>query len=59
MREKKVYTHLVIASHQDDVEIMCPQGIVNCYDDEQKGLVAVIVSDGGGSPRSGRYQNFT
>lgn len=57
--EKKVYTHLVIASHQDDVEIMCPQGIVNCYDDEQKGLVAVIVSDGGGSPRSGRYQNFT
>ncbi len=57
--DKKVYTHLVIASHQDDVEIMCGDGIVKCYDNDKKGLVAVIVSDGSGSPRNGKYQNFT
>lgn len=56
---KKVYTHLVIAAHQDDVEIMCGDGIAQCYNDENKGLVAVIVSDGAGSPRNGKFANFT
>lgn len=57
--KKNIYTHLVFAAHQDDVEIMCGDGIVQCYDDEKKGLVAVIVGNGSGSPRSGKYANFT
>lgn len=57
--KKNIYTHLVFAAHQDDVEIMCGDGIVQCYDDEKKGLVAVIVSNGSGSPRNGKYADFT
>ncbi|MDD4315800.1 MAG: PIG-L family deacetylase, partial [Clostridia bacterium] len=56
---KAVYTHLVFAAHQDDVEIMCGDGIVRCYDDAKKGLVAVILSNGSGSPRSGRFAGFS
>lgn len=56
---KNVYTHLVIAAHQDDVEIMCGDGIAKCYDNPNKGLVAVVVSDGAGSPRNGRFAHFT
>lgn len=56
---KKVYTHIVFAAHQDDVEIMCGDGIVQCYDNGEKGLIAVIVSDGAGSPRNGRFADFT
>ncbi|MDR0697552.1 MAG: PIG-L family deacetylase [Christensenellaceae bacterium] len=57
--KKKVYTDMVIAAHQDDVEIMCPQGIIKCKDDKNAGLVAVIVTDGAGSPRSGQFANYT
>lgn len=57
--EKKVYTHLAIAAHQDDIEIMCGEAIEACYDDENKGFVAVVLSDGGGSPRNGEFADFT
>lgn len=57
--KKNNYTHLVFAAHQDDVEIMCGDGIAQCYDDENKGLVAVIVGNGSGSPRNGKYASFT
>ncbi|MDR2266206.1 MAG: PIG-L family deacetylase [Christensenellaceae bacterium] len=58
MRECKC-SDLVIAAHHDDIEIMCPHGIIACKDSTDKGLVAVIVSDGAGSPRTGAYANFT
>lgn len=57
--KKNICTHLVFAAHQDDVEIMCGDGIIKCYDNADKGLVAVIVSDGSGSPRQGRYADFS
>lgn len=57
--KKEVYTELVIAAHQDDVEIMCPQGIVSGYQNEDNGLVAVICTDGAGSPRAGLYADMT
>lgn len=56
---KEVYTHIVFAAHQDDVEIMCGDGIVQCYNNPEKGLVVVIASDGAGSPRNGKFANFT
>ncbi|MDR0751112.1 MAG: PIG-L family deacetylase [Christensenellaceae bacterium] len=55
----KICTDMVIAAHQDDVEIMCPQGIIKCRNDKNHGLVAVIVTNGSGSPRSGRFAAFT
>ncbi len=55
----KPHTHMVVVAHQDDVEICCPNGIVECYQDDAKGLVSVIVTDGGNSPRAGRFADFT
>jgi len=55
----KPVTHIVVAAHPDDVEIMCGAGIASCYKKENQGLLAVIVSDGGGSPRSGEFENYT
>ena len=26
--KKQIYTELVVAAHQDDIEIMCPQAII-------------------------------
>lgn len=56
---KDIFTDLVIAAHQDDVEIMCPQGIVRGYQSDAFGLVAVITANGSGSPRTGSYANTT
>lgn len=59
MLGKPVSTDLVIAAHQDDIEIMCPQGIVKGYQSEVYGLVAVVATDGAGSPRTGKFANMT
>jgi Uncharacterized proteins, LmbE homologs len=50
---------MVIAAHHDDIEIMCPQGIVKGYKSAVCGLVAVVMTDGAGSPRTGEYASFT
>lgn len=50
-------THLAIAAHQDDVEIMAQPGILACYEQKDQHFTAVIVTDGSGSPRSGRFKN--
>jgi len=52
-------THLCIASHQDDVEIMAAAPILECFGRSDKQFTAVVVSDGAGSPRSGVYADFT
>jgi LmbE family N-acetylglucosaminyl deacetylase len=52
-------THLCIAAHQDDVEIMCYGAIAECYADENKWFSAVVVTDGAGSPRDGDYAAMT
>lgn len=56
---KQVYTDLVISAHQDDIEIMCPQGIIKGYQNKDFGLVAVVTTNGSGSPRSGRFASMT
>lgn len=57
--KKDVCTEMVIAAHQDDIEIMCPQGILSGYQNAEKGLVAVVMADGAGSPRAGEFAGYT
>jgi LmbE family N-acetylglucosaminyl deacetylase len=52
-------THLCIAAHQDDIEIMAYHGIAACYGRKDRGFVGVIVTDGAGSPRTGRFAKYT
>ncbi len=52
-------THLVIAAHQDDIEIMAYHGIAECFGLKDKWFTGVVVTDGGGSPRDGIYKSFT
>jgi LmbE family N-acetylglucosaminyl deacetylase len=55
----KRVTHLGIAAHQDDIEIMSMQGILEGFGNHQKWFMAVIVTNGAGSPRDGLYGNYT
>jgi LmbE family N-acetylglucosaminyl deacetylase len=52
-------THLCVAAHQDDIEIMAHAGIVDCLETPGKWFGGVVVTDGAGSPRAGAYSNFT
>ena len=52
-------THLCVAAHPDDIEIMAVQPILECFHQPDKAFTGVIVTDGRGSPRSGPYQDYT
>ncbi|HLJ85290.1 MAG TPA: PIG-L family deacetylase [Candidatus Angelobacter sp.] len=52
-------THMSIAAHQDDVEIMALEGILAGFGREDQWFMAVIVTNGGGSPRNGPYAKYT
>lgn len=52
-------THLCVAAHQDDIEIMAFSPIAECYDSEDKNFAGVVVTDGAGSPRTGKFADFT
>jgi len=52
-------THLAIAAHQDDIEIMAIEGILTCYQREDRWFAGVIVTNGAGSPRADLYQDFS
>jgi LmbE family N-acetylglucosaminyl deacetylase len=52
-------TDICIAAHHDDIEIMAYAPISACYSSDKKNFAGVVVTDGGGSPRSGRYENFS
>ncbi|MGQ9780466.1 MAG: PIG-L deacetylase family protein [Bacillota bacterium] len=52
-------THLAVAAHQDDVEIMAFHGILECFGRKDRGFAAVVVTDGRGSPRDGIYADYT
>lgn len=47
-------THLVVAAHADDVELMAWHAVLNAH-----GLGAVIVTDGRGSARAGAYADVS
>lgn len=52
-------THLCLAAHQDDIEIMAYHGIAACYGRKDRGFTGVVVTDGAGSPRTGRFAKYT
>jgi LmbE family N-acetylglucosaminyl deacetylase len=52
-------THLAVAAHQDDIEIMAYHGILECFGKSDKGFAGVTVTNGSGSPRDGLYANYT
>ena len=52
-------THLAIAAHQDDIEIMAYHGIAECFARGDKWFTGVVATDGAGSPRTGIYGDCT
>ena len=52
-------THLCIAAHQDDIEIMAAQPILKCFQQKDKWFTGVVVTDGRGSPRDNLYKDYT
>jgi LmbE family N-acetylglucosaminyl deacetylase len=52
-------THLCIAAHQDDIEIMAYHGIAECFGRKDRGFTGVVVTNGAGSPRAGIYGSYT
>ena len=52
-------THLCIAAHQDDIEIMAYHGIAECFGRGDRWFSGVVVTNGAGSPRTGIYGAYT
>jgi LmbE family N-acetylglucosaminyl deacetylase len=52
-------THLCIAAHQDDIEIMAYHGIAQCFAQKDKWFTGVVVTNGAGSPRTGIYGQYS
>lgn len=50
-------THLCLAAHQDDIEILAYHGISAGY--AKRTFTGAVITDGGGSPRSGRFARHT
>lgn len=51
-------TQLAIAAHQDDIEIMAINGILECFDNPNEFFSGVVMTDGRSSPRSGIYSSL-
>lgn len=51
-------THLCVAAHQDDIEIMAYAGICDALDAPGKAFGGVVVTNGAGSPRAGAYAAY-
>jgi LmbE family N-acetylglucosaminyl deacetylase len=52
-------THLAIAAHQDDIEIMAYHGIAECFGRTDRWFTGVVATNGAGSPRSGIYAELS
>lgn len=52
-------THLAIAAHQDDIEIMSYDGILQCFGKQDQWFTGVVVTNGSGSPRDNLYAAYT
>ncbi len=51
-------THLCVSAHQDDIEIMAGQPIVECFQQKDQWFTGVVVTDGRGSPRDSLYKDY-
>lgn len=52
-------THLCVGAHQDDIEIMAQSGIDECRAGSGLAFGGVVVTDGAGSARTGRFAGMT
>ncbi|HSB00708.1 MAG TPA: PIG-L family deacetylase [Anaerolineales bacterium] len=52
-------THLCIAAHQDDIEIMAAPPIIECFQQKDKWFTGAVATDGRGSPRDNLYKSYT
>ena len=52
-------THLCFAAHQDDIEIMAAEPVLECFQQNDKWFTGVVVTDGRGSPRDSLYKDYT
>jgi LmbE family N-acetylglucosaminyl deacetylase len=52
-------THMAVAAHQDDIEIMAYHGVLACFGLTDKWFGGVVVTNGAGSPRDDLYANYT
>lgn len=52
-------THMAISAHQDDLEIMAAQPIIECFQQKDKWFTGVVLTDGRGSPRDNIYKSYT
>ncbi len=50
-------TVMGIGAHQDDLEIMGYQGILECFGKQDAWYFGVVVTNGAGSPRNGLYES--
>ena len=55
----KRITHLGIGAHQDDLEFMAFQGILECCSSKTKWFGGVTCTNGAGSSRAGKYKKFS
>ena len=52
-------THLCVAAHQDDIEIMAYAGLAESRRRARAAFGGVVVTNGAGSPRIGKYADLT
>jgi LmbE family N-acetylglucosaminyl deacetylase len=50
---------MAIGAHQDDLEMMAAYPILECYREKNLWFTGVVMTDGRGSPRTGRYKDFS
>ena len=52
-------THMAIGAHQDDIETIATDPILECYRKRNSWFTGVVMTDGRGSPRTGQYKDFS
>ena len=52
-------THMAFAAHPDDVEIMAFDGILRCFQQDDRWFCGVIITNGSGSPRDDLYKDYS
>lgn len=52
-------THLGVGAHQDDLEIMAIDGILQCFQRPDRWFTGVVMTNGSGSPRDDLYRDYT
>jgi LmbE family N-acetylglucosaminyl deacetylase len=52
-------THMAIAAHQDDLEILAIDAILQCFQREDRWFCGVVVTNGSSAPRDGLYGSYS